>query len=362
MKKWYLAIILAIFILNSPLQAQQFLIKADLELDTTQHRSTEENGADDGSDQDITINSQAGDVNVDFITNIEKDNWFAKGQVSLLAITDGTTEVEDAWGMFGSGMFDVQFGRFEAMETFGYGKDMLVAEAPEGPEFYEVNHARGYGPGAIAFHVNPENLKFELNTIFGNEDDMNHTGYRPSFEGVYCFSGNDAECADENKQDIVKLTLTHESVIIRPFDDDLKNQEDKTGNGVRLVVKFTPVEVGFTYTQSTVGGEDELGNSLDDTYTDTSAFYVNLAVGEGELGAAVYQTKESFDKSKDESTHNQYFLAYEHPLPIEDLSVTGAFSNATAEIDPDGGSSTENSANAFGIRVNYNFGTIGQLN
>ena len=100
------------------------------------------------------------------------DNFFA-GKGSLLIRTDGDAKVDDAFIQFGNSTWDLQLGRFEAINLFPLAKDTLIVHAND-DYVYEANKVRGRigdGGGQIAFHYNAsEKLKFEVDTLYGDGD------------------------------------------------------------------------------------------------------------------------------------------------------------------------------------------------
>ena len=77
---------------------------------------------------------------------------FVAARASLLLKKDGGTGTDDMWVQFGNAGMDVKLGRFEAMDLFPLGKDVLVEGTGYGG--YHANKLRGrFGKDTV--HIAP---------------------------------------------------------------------------------------------------------------------------------------------------------------------------------------------------------------
>ena len=143
----------------------QMTMDANLELDTT-YQSKVEN-ASNARDSDLNMGGR-----VEFNVGAKATNGdaFVVARASLLLKKDGDTGTDDMWVQFGNAGMDVKMGRFEAMDLFPLGKDVLVENSGYGG--YHANKLRGrFGKDTVhiapAFNAGP--ARIEVGVIYSKE-------------------------------------------------------------------------------------------------------------------------------------------------------------------------------------------------
>lgn len=290
---------------------------ANLELDTD---ATDTAAADTAYDQN-------GRVELNVLSRREKGEYFVQAKGTVLLTVDGSTAVDDAYVQFGSKVWDIQAGRFEAVNLFPKAKDTLIVHAG-GVSVYEANMVRGRigdGGGQFALHYNAsDNVKFEVATIFGDEnasgdDTTAVSGVRPaitwSTDGFSLFAG-------------------YEKV---KYDLSAGGTQDKSGFGIGTNFDLGAANINIAAARSKDENTDEK----------VTSYIANMVYGN--FGAGVIRSDVDQGSSADPKVTTAY-LAYTVPLlDIEGASVTfaGSFSSADNVIDDE--------ATALRMRLNYTF-------
>ncbi|MRI31671.1 hypothetical protein EOPP23_01510 [Endozoicomonas sp. OPT23] len=286
---------------------------------------------------------QSGFVELGATARREMNDYFIAAKGAFRIKTSDSMEVRDAYIQLGNSAWDVQAGRFEAVNLFPLGKDTMVEHAG-GSEVsvYEANNVRGRlgknDSGQVALHVNAtENLKFELATAFGDfegGDDVDKqafTGVRPALMW---------------SSDVVNLTLGYEQV---------KYDKETTTNGVATKGKVNKNGFGANanFNVSGAGVNLSLAQSKDKESKDkVNSYAINVTYGD--FGAGYIHSKTDFDAaaSKDTKVGTTY-AAYTMPLlGIEGASATVAGSYSTAS---DVTEAVSDKTTALRLRLNYTF-------
>lgn len=337
------ASIFAISIFFAPVQAD-ISLSGDLEIDTAYTTKSTDPDADE-TEYDL-----GGRIKVVPAARTEAGNLYMEAVAQILAKTDGSLAMDDAYGKIGTSVFDVQIGRYEAWDLQDKSNDMLIAKAPTGAGRYEANYARGRidSAGQLALHVLPNDaFGFELGFVYGNDSedlgygadtDVNVIGARPVIL---------------TKFGPVEFSAGAEMMNITPQDDNLEADISRTGFGARVKAVFGIATLGINYASGTEGGTDNTGNDLDDQTTNSMGGYCDLALGKGVLTMAGFFT--TMEKDSDDYTqeHNQYYIAYAHPLSIDGATIKFAVSQASASNDDP--TIEDSEALGFKVRLNYNF-------
>jgi hypothetical protein len=355
-----IASIFAISILISPVQAEVSL-SGDLEIDTTYETTNDEKDTDAATaDEEKTIYDLGGRIKVVPSVRQEAGNLFMEVKAEILAKTDSTLATDDVWGKIGTSTFDVQIGRFEGWSLHDKSNDVLIVDAPTGVERYEAKLARGRAdqPGQLALHVLPSDaFGLELGFIYGKNDTYEgfDTDMDPDTTEETEVNVVGARPVIQSKFGPVEIAVGAEMLNATAKDEDaVKNDYSLTGYGARAKATFGIVTLGINYASGTIGGSDANGADLDDKTTNTMSGYCDLALGEGTLSLAGFLTNWEQDNNTTEATHNQYYIAYIHPLPIDGASIKFAVSQATATEETDSGD-IESDNLGFRIRLNYSF-------
>jgi len=309
------AIITSIF--TTGIAHADLTLDADLETDTdatsTEHTST--------------AYDQNGRVAVNVKGRHTSNNYFVAAKGTLLLTMDGEAKVDDAYIQLGNNVWDVQLGRFEAINLFPLGKDTLVNHAG-GVSVYGANKVRGRAGddgGQIALHFNAsENLKFEVNTIFGDDDSLGDNatavaGIRPSVTFI---------------TDAVTISAGYESL----------NYDLTTGGDVSL--SGYGITAGFNIAAANIN-VSAAHMKDDNTKQKVTSYAANVTYGN--FGAGLVASEEDNAGGMNPEVMTAY-AAYTVPLfDIKNASVTFAGSYSTADNVAD------DEAIGARMRLNYNF-------
>ncbi len=335
------AFVLAIFF--SPVQAD-FSVVGDLEIDTTYTANSTDPDADD------TVYDLNGRIKVQPTARKEAGNLYMEAIAQILAKVDGSAGIDDCWGKIGTSKFDVQIGRYEAWNLYDESNDMLIVDAPTGAARYKANYARGRmdGAGQLALHVLPSDaFGFEVGLVYGQDSadlgggdtDVNLVGFRPVILAKF---------------GLVEFSAGADMLTTTPQDDNAEGEIAQVGFGARVKAVFSIVTLGINYANGTKGGTDAAtGDDLVDETTSSMGGYCDLALGKGVLTMGGSFTTFEYDGDDYTQEHNQYYVAYAHPLPIDGAAIKFAVSQAAASNDDP--TIEDSDALAFKVRLNYNF-------
>ncbi|WP_151703770.1 carbohydrate porin [Nitrincola alkalilacustris] len=294
-----------------------FGIDANIELDTDAVKSSSSS----------TKYSQGGRVEVNVHGEHRMGEHFVKARGTGLLKKGGDTGTDDMWIMFGSNAWDLQAGRFEALNLFPLGKDTLIAHAGGGQaSVYEANLVRGRvsDGGQFAFHLNPsDNLSFELATAYGQGDKTRaFTGIRPSVTF---------------RADAFSLSAGYEH---QKFDESGGAKVDKNGVGVTA---------GFNAGDAVINlSVAHLRDSSASDKIKVNSYGANVTYGP--FGAGLIHSKTSLPGASDPDVTTAY-AAYTVPLfDIDRASVTFAGSTSRAS-----NVAADKTVNALRMRFNYAF-------
>jgi hypothetical protein len=330
--------IFAMSLFFSPVQAD-INLGGDLEIDTSYASTSEDTTT--ATTQDIIEYDLSGRIKIVPSVKTEAGNLFMEAVAEILAKTDGTAEIDDAWGKIGTSIFDVQIGRYEAWTLFDESNDMLIVDAPNGAGRYKADNARGRmdSAGQVALHVLPSDaLGLEMGFVYGNDGDDNVIGFRPVVNSTF---------------GPVEVAVGVDMLNTTPKDDSVQNSDtSKLGVGARVKAVFGMATLGINYASGTE--ENDATPNADKT-TNSMGGYCDLTLGNDAvltLGAILTHYEE--DNSSYENEHSQYYIAYAHPLPIDGAAVQFALSQAAATQEAAGGD-LDSDALGFKIRLNYSF-------
>jgi len=157
----------------------ELALDANLELDTT-YTNAVDAPASNARESDLSL---GGRVELNVGAKATNGDAFVAARASLLVKKDGDTGVDDMWVQFGNAGMDVKLGRFEAMDLFPLGKDVLLELNVGGYEAYRAQFLRGRF-GSDAFHgavgINAgQNLRVELGLVQTKEAGL-AKGFRPA--------------------------------------------------------------------------------------------------------------------------------------------------------------------------------------
>lgn len=364
-----IAVFTGIFVIAlfcSPVQAE-LSFSGDLEMDISHTDNSTDAGTGVGANakEDTSAYDQSGRIKVVPTARKEAGNLFFEAKADILAKTDNTdgsgVQVDDAYGKIGTSSFDIQIGRYEGWKLCDESNDMLIAEAPNGKERYEGNYARGRmdGPGQLALHAfSGDVFSFEGGLVYGQAEvdvvdpaaadptnpiatvQANYLGVRPVV---------DIKVAN------FEFAAGVDYLNITPQDDAQKGEITKLGYAATVKAVFGMATLGINYASGTVEQTNTSDVDQPDETTNSYGAYCDLAFGNGGvLTLAGFMTDWEQDNNTYDQTHNQYYIAYAHPLTmIDGTTIKFAVSQATAEDDnPAVGDSD---ALAFKVRLNHEF-------
>ncbi len=324
-KKWMLASAASFVFSMSANALPEFSGSLELDIDATQLDSVDEGSR--------TIYDENGFVELNAYSKRENGQYFVVGKGGIRLTTDGDDNVvvRDSYIQFGTSAWDLQIGRFEAINLFPLGKDTVVANADAA--VYEANLVRGFvgnDGGQIVLHVNAsENVLFELDTLFGDDDasgddETAFAGIRPSLT----FGG-----------DNFSITAGMEYVN---YDLSAGGEIDKTGLAITGTFNIGTASVNLAAAK--LEDDSTTGDTADDEVT---SFTANVTAGNFGAGLILSET----DVADTELT--TVYAAYTFPLfGVEDATFTIAGSYSEADNVPD---NLNNEVTAIRGRFNYTF-------
>ncbi|EXJ09984.1 MULTISPECIES: carbohydrate porin [Nitrincola] len=291
-------------------------LDANIELDTDAVKASSSKSSYD----------QGGRLEVNFMAEHRMGDHFVRGKGTGLLKTDGKTATDDMWLMFGSDQWDIQAGRFEAVNLFPLGKDTVIMHAGDGSaRVYEANLVRGRvsDGGQFAFHANPsDQIRFELATAYGQGDKSRaFTGVRPSVT----FVGQG-----------FTLTAGYEH---QKFDDA---QTTHKANGVGVTAGFTLGDAQVNLSAA------HLRDRSQPSTVKVNSYGANLTLGG--FGAGIIHSTTALSQAADPDVTTAY-AAYTLPLfDIQNASVT--FAGSTSRAD---NVASDKTVHALRLRFNYTF-------
>jgi hypothetical protein len=285
----------------------------------------------------------------------------------------------DAYIKVGTKTWDVQLGRFLAMEVYnrGQGIELYTAEEAgnkDAPPLYWVDYARGLWnePGQAAVHWFPADwVALELAGVYGQfADQNNYYAVRPAFAAQY-----------QN----FELRFGAEELWQKPQTDADKSQRTEKGYGGSLRYSL-PLGLSNGKPPRVLGpGQDDLSGggsncgclmmgfdlartSIDATQIDgittdpkntldkmSFGGWVDLDFWKNSIGLGVQRTRQT-NSINENNNQLQFSVSYLYRLPIEGLSVKAVYGVARAHFEDVGSRSQwENYMNSVRLRVLYEF-------
>lgn len=294
---------------------------ADIEIDTDQVN------ADSGG----TTFDQNGRVALYVSDSKTSGENFISAKGAVLLSTDGTTSVDDSYIQIGNSTYDIQVGRFEAINLFPLGKDTIVEHAGD-VSVYQGSMARGRAGddgGQIAINItSSETLSFQINTIYGDDDSSGDN--KTAFSGIRPTVTYEAE----------SFTLSAGFEQVKYDGTTTASDVDKSGVSVTAAFELGDADINVSF-----------ANMDDDTANQTVTSYsANLT--QDDFGMGVIASDEDNATGNDPSVLTTY-LAYTLPVfDIDDASVTLAGSYSKASNVSSG---TNDTTLATRVRFNYAF-------
>lgn len=285
-----------------------------------------------GTTKSATTNGGRVEINANAQLMKNGDN-FVNARASLIVPTGSGTSVslDDAWIQLGNSSVDLKVGRYEAVDLFPLGKDVLVSPAVSSLG-YKTNRLRGRTTTgqlhALAGLNASSSLRFELGVV--TAADSYAYGLRPTV--TYNAGPLSVRVGAESiKKDAYTSTSTGTAVIggntVVTQTTTTNAEANSEGYGLSLGYAFSEsANVNVNYGRN----DKEDGTSIG----------VNLVYGAAGIGYVQ-------DKSGN-TTSDTVYVAYSFPLlGIKGATVTPAISSSTG--------TNVDSLNALRVRLNYAF-------
>ena len=288
----------------------KFTFGGDVELDLT------------GADDDSTSFGHGGRIKLNAVGKVTGDNYYIKGVAQPLVPFNGDSlGIDDAYLQIGRDAWDLQMGRFEAVNLFPLGKDTLISHAG-GVNVYAAGDARGRQDDAFhsALHLgNTSPLKLELGTMISKQGDDKFTAVRPAL--TYTMGGMTLHAGIE------KISSETDGV-----------EDDKSGYGLGATAALG----GGSLSASLAKGDSDIS-------PDVTSIAVNYT--KGPWGVGFVNSKEDADGGASPKV-NTLYGAYTMPIfNDKNASVTFAASTSKAKNV----TATNDKVNAARVRFNYTF-------
>jgi hypothetical protein len=303
--------------------------RVSLDIETT------EGGAADGGDLEETIFGGTAKGQIDFSATSDLGAMTASAKVSLVMSAGGASS-DDAWVALSNDSVEFKLGRFEAPDLHGFGQDFYVPEAPESPEGYTANKARGRKETGMAVMMNPSDaMEVTLGAVYGGD---NFIGVRP----VVKFSAGAAT-----------LTAGGEYYLEMATDNDDESQASIVGFGGKAEFSMGAIGVGAAAAYGIRGGQDADGDDLDEDTNLTVSGWATIGVGEtGTLGVGGRYVMEDLDAVDDDNTSTRVYLSYKiQPFMNDNMRWEVGGGYGVADLADD----TSNDAIGFATRLRYDF-------
>lgn len=298
----------------------ELAVDANIELDTNMF---------DYADSDTSY-TQTGRVEVNVTGEKAKNGYYVKGKVSGIFNESGDAGTDDAWIKFGSNTWDIQAGRFEAIDMSPVGKDTILEHA-NGAIVYGNDKTRGRigdDGGQFALRILPsESLQLELDAIYGDDggdDTEAFSGFRPSISFI---------------TDSFTLAAGYEH--LKNYEGELDATLD--GFGLKAGVGVGDGDLNIWGASAAIEDSSEDGDLL--------SIGANLTLGNFGIGAILSEA--DYDGTDEDPETMTVYLAYTLPLlDIDGASMTLGASHS--KVDGLTGN-TDDSLTALRLRFNYTF-------
>ena len=337
---------------------------AEINFDMVKNRIDEE-GSDETSQAELKDDSRIKMMVMWNSTGSGDD--FLMARIEPLIRTDGSVAVDDAYFMFGEkGAWEFQIGRYEAMNLFPLGKDVVLDYAMgsdglgAGIYYYMAKEARGRAGSAGQARIagKSDNWSAEISTIYGNTKDV---------------LGATLDYIDGSTLD--GLNSTNNSFMIRPainfmsetggFSLSFGGEFEVNEDSVTLKVADETLNLSSRYglaATATFTSDDMVWNTSVAYHSAKDymkAYTVNTNITLGDFGIGVSYASNDFITRKgptfDKASSYAVYTAYTMPiLNFDDATITFALSYSDTE-NAFGRKDENEQTTAFRTRFNYYF-------
>ena len=297
--------------------------------------------------------------------NARDDGAYLTSKIEPLIRTDGTVKVDDAYFMFvHQGDWAFQIGRYEAMNLFPMGKDVVAFYADgsdgigKGVYYYMAKEARGRRDSAGQTRIMGEmgNWNAEVSTVYGKTEDI----LRGSVEYI---NDNDTELTSDGNSFMIRPAVNYVSDD-GAFSISFGGEYELNGDSVRVqdtgkeldlsdrygLAATTTLKFGELLWNTSVAMQDAKEVWKAQTFN-TNIIYRD-AFG---LGAS-YAVNE-FTRKNDAEDAKSYIVYTAYTMPIMDFSdATVSFALSYSETENAYGvANMDEETIAFRTRFNYYF-------
>lgn len=318
------AIIATVVSMGATAAEKSFNIGGDAEYDITSRKNT--------TSANVTTKtfSESGRVKLNAKARIDNDHGtFVEAVVQpLFSFTDGkNNDTDDTYIKFGRKAWDIQLGRFEAIDLSPAGKDTVANRADETNFGYGANKARGRNGNNVvhgAAHFNVGKTQVELGAMYRDSAGAKITGVRPVVKfdaGRFRIAAGYDAYADKQA-------------------NGTYNQKWE-GYGITAGTKVGTFDANFNLAQ----GKDKKDSAS--SAKKMTTYGINAT--RGRFGAGYVH-----EKTKTVGKQDTFYTAYTVPLMgSKDATVTFAASTSKAKYDAAGVSNAKDTSAR--IRFNYSF-------
>ena len=332
-------------------------ISGDLETNTDFESKSEDTA--DGETVDTTSLGQCGRVKIvtEGKSQAAEGGFFMAAKAEVLGNLDGTVTMDDSWGQIGNSSINLKVGRYELEEMVVKGEDVFIIEPPIAQGRYELNDTRGRTANQLGLSFTSlENLTFELGAQYGDSDMEDNDGNVMAVRPVVVFETG-----------ALKVKLGAEYGSYTPDDNDADWDQTTVGFGAHVGLTFGSTNLGVSVAHNTLSGTtevmDDAGNvtgtaDLDDETTLTTFAILKQSLGDdGRLiGLGIGYTTFEIDNEADyKEDLMEGYIAYVHPLPVENAFVKFAISYASVTAEQNDVDDLEGSGLGGRVRFVYTF-------
>lgn len=284
----------------------------------------------------------------------------------------------DAFLQVGTRTWDVQLGRFLAMEVYHRGQGIELYTAEEAgntgaPALYWLDYARGLmdEPGQAAAHWYPADwMALELAGVYGQfAGQNNYYGVRPALAAA--FQGFELRAGAEILKPVAQTSQDKSTLTEKGYAASLRwslplgtsggkpprlagvGRDDLSGGGTNCGCLQLGVDVARTAVdQIDINQQVDSAKTLDKT---SFGGWVDLDFWANSIGLGIHRTGQ-LNRRGENNNQVQAFASYLYRLPIEGLSVKAVYGIARAHFEDIGTNKQwENYTNSVRVRVLYEF-------
>lgn len=304
---------------------------------------------------------------------ISPNDNFLMARIEPLIRTNGSVGVDDAYFMFGAKeTWEFQIGRYEAMNLFPLGKDVVLDYANgsdglgAGVYYYMAKEGRGRAgqAGQARIAGKGDNWTAEISTIYGKTKEVLESTQYYIDESIF-------------DDEIPKLESDNNSFMIRPavnfmsetgsFNFSFGGEYEVKNDSVTLTATNETLNLSHRYglaATTTVLTDSVIWNTSlayqhAKHYMKAYTVNTNITLGDFGIGASYakndFFNKEVANPDKDKTSSYAVYTAYTLPiLDFDDATITFALSYSDTK-NGFGIEDNDEETTAFRIRFNYYF-------